>query len=252
MTAEQVFEIKKILQLEEGGMAPGYDAISDFVSVLISQNENGQGKAMFLYEGIEKEAPNRFVLSERDLDLGTSSRFDLASDFVLQILNHASSIVNERTKVLTERNIETLVDLYLEGEQLPAVDRLIQDENARARSDYLKRIGCFSSSEVYALSGGDAVNKASVANRWKQQRKIFALPFRGKDLFPAFQFFDGKPRSIIKKVLETLPDEMSQWQIAFWFDSGNVWLDGKAPQNRLRSEKLLLKAAQMESKQFIG
>ena len=73
-----------------------------------------------------------------------------------------------------------------------------------------------------------------------------------EDLFPAFQFADGKPLPIIKKILEALPEDMSPWQTAFWFKSSNGWLGGKTPQECLKNESKVIDAAEQLALPMIG
>ena len=88
--------------------------------------------------------------------------------------------------------------------------------------------------------------------RWKRDRKLFSLPHRGKELFPAFQFKDGKPDPLIERVLKALPADYTPWQIAFWFASGNGWLDGAAPEEKLKAPEEVLAAAAREAEVAIG
>ena len=52
----------------------------------------------------------------------------------------ARRIVGQRRKEMTERNIEALVDLYLEGEERADVDREIEQDNAELRARYLREV----------------------------------------------------------------------------------------------------------------
>ena len=45
------------------------------------------------------------------------------------------------------------------------------------------------------------------------------------------------------QVLAALPAEMTLWQKAFWFASGNGWLDGDEPQRRLDDGERVVEAA---------
>ena len=84
------------------------------------------------------------------------------------------------------------------------------------------------------------------------RRAGFAIQDGEKDLFPAFQFADGQPLPVIKKILEALPDYLSPWQTAFWFESGNGWLDGEVPQECLKNESEVIDAAEQLAKPEIG
>ena len=66
------------------------------------------------------------------------------------------------------------------------------------------------------------------------------------------QFADGNPLPVIKEVLKRLPDGMTPWQIAFWFQSGNGWLDGRSPEEALGDEDAVLNAADRLREPAIG
>ena len=85
-----------------------------------------------------------------------------------------------------------------------------------------------------------------------REGRVFAIQDGEKDLFPAFQCADGQPLPIIKKILKALPDYLSPWQTAFWFESGNGWLDGEIPQECLKNESDLIDAAEQLAKPEIG
>ena len=45
---------------------------------------------------------------------------------------------------------------------------------------------------------------------------------------------------------------MTGWQIAMWFASGNGWLDGAAPQDRLGDPEAVLDAARVLADPAVG
>ena len=46
----------------------------------------------------------------------------------------------------------------------------------------------------------------------------------------------GKPKPIIKDILELVKDEWSGWKLALWFISANGYLDGKTPLEAMDTE----------------
>lgn len=91
-----------------------------------------------------------------------------------------------------------------------------------------------------------AMNKSNgspaTVRRWLQEGRIFSVRHKGEDLFPAFQFENGVPKSVIAKIIERLsPTDpaarsnpareppYSEWTTAFWFAGANGWLEAKAP-----------------------
>lgn len=165
-----------------------------------------------------------------------------------------TQILPQRRSALREGNIEKLVDIFLEGEERLEVDEDIDLENAKLRATYFSDTKPYTAAEIRAFRapGKMPKNKSEPASRWKRENRIFAIRKNGVDYFPRFQFVDGAPLPLIKKVLKQLPDDMTQWQIAFWFASGNGWLDGIAPQDALGDEEGVLLAAQRMRETAIG
>ena len=86
-------------------------------------------------------------------------------------------------------------------------------------------------------------NASEPASRWKREGRIVAVRHRGRDLYPAFQFADGQPRRVIKDILAQIPASLTAWQIALWFASGNGWLDGATPEERIDAPGEVVEAA---------
>lgn len=158
----------------------------------------------------------------------------------------------QRRRVLTEENIAALLEIYLDREGIAEVDEEIELDNAELRAIYLKKNITYDSAQIHRNSGLNSSNASEPASRWKREKRIFAIRFKGVDRFPAFQFEDGEPRPVIKKVLGKLPADMSPWQIAFWFESGNGFLDGKSPRQLLSNRKLVMQAAERVENQLVG
>ena len=127
------------------------------------------------------------------------------------------------------------------NEEWADIDREIARKNAELRAKYLRTTELYTAEDIQGPSA-----------KWKREGRVFAIQHDGKDLFPAFQFADGKPLPIIKKILEALPDYLTPWQTAFWFESGNGWLGGKTPQECLKNESKVIDAAEQLSKPTIG
>ena len=128
-----------------------------------------------------------------------------------------------------------------ENEEWAEIDREIERENDEMRATYLQTTKLYTAEDIQGPSA-----------KWKREGRVFAIHDGEKDLFPAFQFADGEPLPIIKEILEALPDYMSPWQTAFWFESGNGWLGGKTPQECLKKESEVIDAAEQLAKPMIG
>jgi len=120
----------------------------------------------------------------------------------------------------------------------------LETDNALLRKQYLAQHETYTSREIKEGSGLTTAKPSEPASRWKSQGKIFGVPAGRADRYPAFQFADGRPRPEIAEVLAALPSSMSPWQIAFWFASGNGWIENDAaPQDALHDMDRVLAAA---------
>ena len=159
----------------------------------------------------------------------------IGSEHSLQIF------VVENPKARSEKRINAMVKDLLKDEECADIDLEIERDNAELRATYLRTTELYTAEDIQGPSA-----------KWKREGRVFAIQDDGKDLFPAFQFADGQPLPIIKKILEALPEDMSPWQTAFWFESGNGWLDGEVPQECLKNESDLIDAAEQLALPEIG
>ena len=126
-------------------------------------------------------------------------------------------------------------------EEWADIDREIARKNAEMRARYLQTTELYTAEDIQDPS-----------TKWKREGRVFAIQHDGKDMFPAFQFADGKPLPIIQKILEALPEDLTPWQTAFWFESGNGWLGGKTPQECLKNESKVIDAAEHLGNSTVG
>jgi hypothetical protein len=171
---------------------------------------------------------------------------------VSRVVERVPEIARIRRQELTEKNIDALVELYLADDPVAEARRAIETDNARERARFLSDVACLTSKEIAQNAGHQAANASVTASRWKQQGRIFSVPSRGSELYPAFQFREGQPHPAVAKILRELPEQMTSWQIAFWFTSSNGWLRGAAPADRLDDEQAVVKAAHRESEPIVG
>ena len=125
-------------------------------------------------------------------------------------------------------------------------------DNLELRRAYLDETPTLTAVQIHRMSGLTSRNTSEPASRWKSEGKTFAVRMGRRDLYPAFQFEDGAPRQVVREVLAALPDSMTGWQKALWFASGNGWLDGDEPQQRLHDGELVVAAARQLSEPARG
>ena len=121
---------------------------------------------------------------------------------------------------------------------LSAAALLQARRNAEARRELLEEFPALTSAEVADAANSRAANRASLANRWREEGKIFAIRLGDQQLYPAFQFDGhGRPLAVITTVLERLDEShLNDWQTALWFTSPTGWLGGRRPVDLLRDQ----------------
>lgn len=155
-------------------------------------------------------------------------------------------------KRLEERQLEAPLEAFAPAQPEDEAGKALAMDNLLARQRFLAEVPCLTSREVAALAGPTARNVGMTASRWQQAGAIFAVPGPREDLYPAFQFQDGKPHPTVARVLAELPGRKSPWQVAFWFVSGNGWLGGATPAARLADGDAVVAAARHEAEDIIG
>lgn len=191
----------------------------------------------------ERPAPHTLLVragSSRDLAL---------AERTLRVLGR-SVVINRAAR--QEERIERLIEAIIEEEPLSATDEALDLDNAALRARYLETVPTYSAADLHALAGSVAANRGALAFGWKKEGRAFAVPYKGADRFPRFQFTDGQPRPVIRHILRALPEVMSPWQVALWFASGNGWLGGAAPADRLADTEKVVAAAGRMREQTIG
>lgn len=154
------------------------------------------------------------------------------------------------------RGMERLIEAML-----PPLHALLPDtvavlqarRNAEARTSLLQEFGALTSAQVADLAGSRASNRAALANRWKQEGRIFSVSYEGATLYPAFQFdAERRPRPVISEVIRALGSESTDWETALWFTTNVGWLDGKRPVDLLESDPAAVaEAARSEAAELV-
>lgn len=119
---------------------------------------------------------------------------------------------------------------------------------ARSRKAVLEGADWLTAAKLAELAGLSASNPSTQPNKWKRERRIFAIHHNGVDYFPGYGLdpeADWRPRKALKSVLEVFGDEKDGWGLAYWFLSANSFLGGKRPQDVLatRPEQVIAAAS---------
>lgn len=156
------------------------------------------------------------------------------------VLESAAS-VGQMLTVLEEHETakERMVEALLPTSTILSAPAVLQARrNAAAREALISEFGLLASTDVADLAGSRATNRAALANRWKQEGRLFPVSHQGQTLYPAFQLDDhGQPRPVIAEVLAAFGWQGSRdWELALWFTTASGWLGGRRPVDLLESD----------------
>ena len=173
---------------------------------------------------------------------------------VKRALGRLPAVAEARSAAVREHHIDKLLEIIADDIPSASTDAEleIENENAKMRAAYLAEVTLLTATQVRAQSGLNPRNKSEPASRWKREGKIFAVRKGVSYFYPAFQFENGQPRPVIRKILAEIADRFTPWQIAFWFESGNGWLDGEEPQNCLDRIEDVVMAAECLAEPTVG
>jgi hypothetical protein len=105
--------------------------------------------------------------------------------------------------------------------------------NALARGSALQEFGALTSAQLAAMRGANTTNPHATTGRWLTADRAFAIETPAGRLFPAFQFAQGEPRPVIRRVLAALDHQLRGWELLAWFTGTNGHLAGARPVDRL-------------------
>lgn len=163
-----------------------------------------------------------------------------------------------RNLVAHGRTVERLVEALMPDEIAIATPAAVLQarRNAEARSALLEEFGALRSQEVADLAGSRASNRAALANRWRAESRVVAVPVSDDLLYPGFQFSaEGGPRPAVGAALGWLRSDRqtTDWQAALWFVSPTGWLGGRRPVDLLDDDPdAIVDAARQEVSDLAG
>jgi hypothetical protein len=152
---------------------------------------------------------------------------------VSDILAHLAPIVAQRVVEARHRSSARLLDALLEGVTPRAPDLKLARMEANAIQAILEHSEWLTAQQIGELGHFSKSNYAAPANRWKNERKLFAVEYDGQDRFPRYALDENyRPLPAVAAILLVL-GRISDWRIAAWFESSNAWLDNRRPREVL-------------------
>ncbi|MFT8953345.1 MAG: hypothetical protein ABF979_13860 [Gluconobacter sp.] len=119
----------------------------------------------------------------------------------------------------------------------------------RAREAVLDTGDWIPATKVAELAQFSAHNPSSQPNKWKRNKKIFAINEQGVDYFPLFALEPDsgfRPVEAVSEVISVFDGRKDSWGMAYWFESDNSFLGGKRPKDLLITEPKRVVAAAMD------
>jgi hypothetical protein len=155
---------------------------------------------------------------------------------VTSILEGLVPLIAASIKEKRQTDYRLLLDVLLRGVKLRTLDIRRAQMEAKALQAVLENSEWLTAEEIGERGGFSRSNLAAPAHRWKQEGKIFAVPYAGQDRFPRYGLDESfRPIPALEQVLRQL-SPISPWQIAIWFESTNAWLDSRRPRQMLGNE----------------
>lgn len=142
------------------------------------------------------------------------------SGLYVTIHTHPSPVPGDSTFRVDQR-FEDVVDQLLPTTDVPEPAWLEQARrNAELRQQFLQTHGGLTAEQVADTTGSLAANRRQAAHRLAKDGRLFAVDWHGTLVYPAFQFDPrtGHVRSQIAEILAALPDGLTGWELALWFD----------------------------------
>ena len=185
-----------------------------------------------------------------DLPSSASDR-KVIEELLPQLAATAMEVRHEKREQVRRQLVALLV-----GDVPPtAVDMTSARLEAKAWRQILTGSEWLTAQQISELAGLGPGNPVATVNRWKKDRKIFALHRDGRDYFPRYGLGpDFRPLRQLAEVLRVLDDYDGE-SLAAWFESTSSFLGGKRPREVLTSDPLrVIDGAQntVESEQYAG
>jgi len=157
------------------------------------------------------------------------------------------SVLEENFGKVQEDQVRRIGAFLTESIEVPQTAILEGRMRANAIRQVIEGGTWLTALQIAAEGGFSPSNPAEPASRWKREGKIFSIPFKGQDLYAAYQFDDDlRPRPVVAKVLKLFRQKKDPWKIAAWFAAENGWLGGVRPLDCLEDPGRVTDAAEHE------
>jgi hypothetical protein len=202
-----------------------------------------EGIASQVLPPLSKQQETVLVFISKSGDAGTNrKRFSILRQVAERIDTLIAKRGEEKWNALVDAltpDVELSHNRVVEAEMLADARRIILESG-----DFVK------AAAIAGAANYSSKNPSSQPNRWKRKGQIFAIHYKGVDLYPtyALDHNDGvRPLPGMAAILSQLADK-DGWQKAFWFESPNSYLKNRKPKSLLRSQpEEVVRAAKVEA-----
>jgi hypothetical protein len=169
---------------------------------------------------------------------------------VFETLKRASEFIDDLIDKRRKNSWEALIDALTPD--VPLTSNKVAEAKmfAQAMKVILESGDFARAANIAEVAHFSVKNPSSQPNRWKKAGLIFAVPYKGMDLYPLYALDiekGARPLPVMENILEVLADK-DNWQKAFWFGSVNTYLKNKMPKELLKSKpQEVLRAAEVEA-----
>lgn len=148
---------------------------------------------------------------------------------VAKILEKLAPLVASEIGQRKQEQMRSLVTVLTQGVSLKEVDLRQARTQAASLRAILQNAEWLTATEIGKLGKFSRSNLAAPANRWKNEKKLFAIEHQGQARFPRYALDETfRPLPVMASVLIAL-GAISAWRMAAWFESTNAWLGNKRP-----------------------
>lgn len=161
------------------------------------------------------------------------------AELLAETLRAAAIFIEGALREQDEQTFKALIDAMVP--KAPPSPNLLKEAVmiARARTAVLEGTDWLTAAQIADVAGLSASNPSAQPNKWKRQRRIFAIHHNGIDYFPGYGLDPEtgyRPRKSLKPILDAFGDEKDGWGLAYWFFAVNGFLGGRKPQDVLATE----------------
>lgn len=173
----------------------------------------------------------RVMLVTIDAPIERADAFERALKSFVTLID--ASIVGQSKKAVAD-----IVRAVTPTPAIPANMLRLMKMQARGRRMVIESSEWLKASELATRTEKGQANPSAQPNKWKRDKKIFAIDIDGVDYFPDYGLDEKngfRPVPGLEPIIRLLSNKRDGWGIAYWFVSPNGYLRGKRPLDLIKT-----------------